>query len=492
MSSPSSSPSSASPYPAELSAFVGGEWLGRGSRDVRPVVNPATGETIGLLPLCNAADLGTALAAADAVSYGWARVSAWERAAILRRTAQLVLERKPALARMLVLENGKPLGDAEAEIDRVIETIAWCAEEATRTHGRLLPPRVRGLQQSTFKRPIGPVAAFAPWNFPAVLAVRKIAAALAAGCTVVIKPAEETPAVCIGLVAAFADGGVPRGVLNLVFGDPAAVSSHLIASPVIRKVSFTGSVPVGRLLYGLAAQQLKAVTMELGGHSPVVVFDDVDVDRVARACAAFKYRNAGQVCLSPNRFFVHESVYGRFVDRFVEAAKAIVVGHGMEAGVQMGPLNNARRLDAAERFVADARDHGAEVRCGGQRIGTTGHFFAPTVLTDLDPGATILAEEPFCPVAPIVPFTDLDHAVRLANDVDFGLAAYAFTRSAARAAELVERFEAGWIGINSFTPAMPDAPLGGMKASGVGYEGGPEGLDAYQQIRFLSHDQAFT
>ena len=324
-----------------------------------------------------------------------------------------------------------------------------------------------------------------------MLAVRKIAAALAAGCTIIVKPAEETPAVCVGIVRAFHDAGTPPGVLNLVFGVPSQVSEHLIASPVIRKVSFTGSVPVGKLLYKLASDGLKAVTMELGGHSPVVVFDDVDVDKVAAACAAFKYRNAGQVCLSPNRFFVHERVYEAFVTRFVEIAKNLKVGAGTDIGVQMGPLNTRRRLDAAERFVADARAAGAKVSHGGRRIGSHGYFFEPTVLTDVEQGAAIMSEEPFCPVAPIVPFATLDEAVAKANAVEFGLAAYAFTNAGDRAAVLTERLEASWIGINSFTPALADAPLGGMKDSGVGYEGGPEGLDAYMQIRFLSHDRAF-
>ncbi len=478
-------------YPQDLALFVDGQWLRGGGREERDILDPATGEILGRLPLATTADLDTALASSARAFESWRGVSAWQRAAILRRAAQLISERKSALAAVLTMDNGKPLADALGEIDRVVETVLWCSEEATRIYGRTWPPRASGLLQATSKRPIGPVAAFAPWNFPAVLAVRKIAAALAAGCTIIVKPAEETPAVCVGLVRAFDDAGVPAGVLNLVFGVPSLVSEHLIASPVIRKVSFTGSVPVGRLLYRLAGQGLKAITMELGGHSPVVVCADVDVQKVAADCAVFKYRNAGQVCLSPNRFLVHEAVYDAFVARFIEVARKLRIGPGAEAGVQMGPLNNARRLEAAERFVADASDGGAQVALGGNRIGTRGFFFAPTVLTGLGEGASIMTEEPFCPVAPIVSFETLDEAIAKANAVEFGLAAYAFTNAGNHAAELSERLEAGWIGINNFTPALADAPLGGMKDSGVGYEGGPEGLDAYLQTRFLSHDRVY-
>ena len=478
-------------YPQDLGLYIDGAWHRGGGRALRPVFDPSSGETVGQLPLANSTDLDAALSAAEQAAPAWRRQTAWQRAAILKQAARIVAQRKSALAAVLTTDNGKPLADALAEIDRVVETLEWCGEEATRLDGRMLPPRSPGLLQATVKDPIGPVAAFAPWNFPAVLCMRKVAPALAAGCTVIVKPAEETPAVCVALVHALVDAGVPAGVLNLVFGEPSEVSQHLIASPIIRKLSFTGSVPVGRLLYEQAARGLKAVTMELGGHSPVLVFDDVDVNKVAAACAAFKYRNAGQVCLSPNRFFVHESVYRDFVAAFVAAARALRIGPGTEAGVQMGPLNNPRRLAAAERFVADASDSGARIELGGHRIGSRGWFFQPTVLTGLDPTAALMHEEPFCPVAPIVAFATLDEAVARANGVAFGLAAYAFTRSSARAAELSERLAAGWIGINSFTPALADAALGGMKDSGVGYEGGREGLEAYLQTRFISHDRLF-
>lgn len=338
----------------------------------------------------------------------------------------------------------------------VIEAFVYCAEEGKRAYGRVLPPRAPGLSQATLKRPIEPVGAFAPWNFPAFLAARKLAAALAAGCTVVLKPAEETPAACIEIVRCVVDAGVPAGVVNLLFGVPARISQAVIDSPVIRKISFTGSVPVGRLLAERAGRQLKPATMELGGHAPVIVFDDVDVARVAAACAAFKFRNAGQVCLSPSRFYVQAAI----VDEFTEA------------------------------FVAEACGRGARIATGGQRLGKVGYFHAPTVLVDVPPQARLLHEEPFCPVAPVMAFDTLDEAITLANGLPFGLAAYAFTNRLDRSTAFVETVEAGWIGINDFTPSLADAPIGGTKDSGLGYEGGPEGLDAYLHARFVSQAAA--
>ncbi|WP_029048618.1 NAD-dependent succinate-semialdehyde dehydrogenase [Cupriavidus sp. amp6] len=477
---------SAAAYPQQLGLLIDGAWHFAGGRQTQPVVNPATEEILAQLPLATEEDLDAALAAAQRGFAAWSAVSPWERARIMLKAADLITARKPDIARMLTLENGKPLADALGELDRVIETIVWCAEEGKRVYGRVMAPRSPGVSESTIKRPAGPVAAFAPWNFPAFLVTRKLAAALAAGCSVVVKPAEETPAACIEVVRAFQDAGVPAGVIGLVFGVPAHVSRRLIESPVIRKVSFTGSVPVGRLLCGMAGEQLKAVTMELGGHSPVLVFDDVDVQRVVKACVGFKFRNAGQVCLSPNRFFVHERIHDEFVSEFVRATQEIRVGDGLDPATQMGPLNNARRLAAAEAFVADAHSRHARVLTGGHRIGKRGYFYAPTVLAGLEPQASILHEEPFCPVVPVMPFATLDEAVAQANNVDFGLAAYAFTGSIRTASHLTEAFEAGWIGINGFTPSLADAPIGGLKQSGVGYEGGPEGLDAYLHTKYVS------
>ncbi|WP_285276353.1 NAD-dependent succinate-semialdehyde dehydrogenase [Halopseudomonas bauzanensis] len=473
-------------YDVELGLYIAGQWRSGGARRTIAVVNPASEEVLAALPLATEQDIADALASSQVGFEIWRSTSAWERQVIMTRAADLIEQRRETLARVLTLENGKPLADARGEIDRVIETILWCAEEGKRAYGRLLQPRQPGLMQATVKRPIGPVAAFAPWNFPAVLVARKLAAALAAGCSIIIKPAEETPGVCVGIIRAFVDAGVPSGVINMLFGEPSMVSERLIASPVTRKVSFTGSVPVGRLLSSLAAQQLKPVTMELGGHSPVVVFDDVDVKAVAKACAGFKFRNAGQVCVSASRFFVHENIYEAFVREFVAIANAIKVGDGLEEGVVMGPLANQRRLEATRSLVADAKARGATVAAGGEQMSGRGFFFQPTVLTDLDPQSRILHEEPFCPVASIMPFRDFDEVMERANGVDFGLAAYAFTRSIQRAALVSEAFDAGWIGINSFTPALADAPISGTKQSGIGHEGGPEGLDAYLQTRFIS------
>lgn len=473
-------------YPARLELHVAGQWRGAEGRDTLPVVNPATEQEIARLPIATEADIEQALAAAQGTFEAWSQTSAWHRAGILHKAAALIAERRDAIAVMLTLENGKPLGDSQVEIDRVLECLQYCAEEGKRAYGRILPPRSPLLVQSTVKRAIGPVAALVPWNFPLFLAARKVAAALAAGCTVVLKPAEETPAACIELVRAFIDAGLPSGVLNLLYGVPAQISKALIDSPVIRKISFTGSVPVGRLLATQAAQQLKPATMELGGHAPVIVFDDVDVEKAARACVAFKFRNAGQVCLSPSRFFVQAGVAQAFTRRFVQLVQELRVGDGMQLDTQMGPLNNLRRIEAARTLVEQAQDVGAQVQTGGKRLGRQGFFFAPTVLTGLDESARILREEPFCPVAPLMTFESMDEVIRRANATEFGLAAYAFTNRLDRAAEFTERIEAGWIGVNSFTPSLNDAPIGGMKDSGLGYEGGPEGLDAYMHIRFIS------
>ena len=473
-------------YPRNLMLHVNGEWRSQGGRTELPVVNPANEAVVGQLPVATQADIADAIDAAGKAFESWSRTSAWERADILMRAAALVNERRAILAALLTTENGKPLADSQGELDRVIDSIVYCAEEGKRAYGRILPPRSRLLSQATVKRPIGPVAAFVPWNFPAFLASRKVAAALATGCTVVLKAPEETPGICMELVRVFVDAGVPPGVLNLLFGNPAEISQALIASPVIRKISFTGSVPVGRLLATQAAQHLKPVTMELGGHAPVVVFDDVGIENAARACVAFKFRNAGQVCLSPSRFFVQEGIADAFTARFIEIASQLKVDHGFADGVQMGPLNNARRLQAASDLVEQAHGAGASVKLGGQRLAGKGYFFPPTVLTEVADSSRILVEEPFCPVAPIMTFSTLDEVIGRANAVDFGLAAYAFTNQMDRAAEFSERIDAGWIGINNFTPSLADAPVGGTKDSGLGYEGGPEGLDAYMQIRFVS------
>lgn len=473
-------------YPQDLQLYIAGRWVGKENRDVMDVENPATSEVLGQLPVATEADIDLAIHAAGEAFAMWSATTAWERDRILRRAAQLLHERRDYISTVLTLENGKPYVDAQGELDRVIETIEWCAEEGKRTYGRVLPPREKYVTQASVKRPIGPVGAFVPWNFPVVLAARKLAAALAAGCTVVLKPAEETPASCIELVRAFVDAGVPPGVVNLLFGVAHQISERVIASPIIKKISFTGSVEVGRLLATQAAKHLKPATMELGGHAPVVIFDAKNIQKVAQQCVGFKFRNAGQVCLSPSRFYVHRDLYDDFVEAFVAEVEKIVVGDGFTADSQMGPLNNRRRLVASKAFVADAVERGATLRTGGQQIGEAGNFFQPTVLADVSAESQIMQEEPFCPIAPIMVFDHFDEVMKQANALNLGLAAYAFTNSLATAAAFSEQVEAGWVGINSFTPALADAPIGGLKESGLGYEGGPEGLDAYLHSRFIS------
>lgn len=473
-------------YPQELGLYIAGEWHVGDGRQVIPVENPADGEQIGNVPAATAQDIESAIESSVCGFHAWSAKSAWTRADILLRAEQMIAADSKRLAWILTMENGKPLADAMGELDRARETLVFCAEEAKRTFGRVYPPREPGLMQSILKRPLGPVAAFAPWNFPAVLVMRKLAPALAAGCSVILKPAEECPAICVELVRIMLRAGVDAEAINLLFGAPDMISSRLIEAPEIRKITFTGSIPVGKLLAEQAGRHLKHVTMELGGHAPVVVFDDVDVERVARRCAGFKYRNAGQVCLAPSRFFVHERIFDEFLTVFREIAEGLTVGPGTDPATQMGPLASSRRLAATEALVEDVLSLGGTLQSGGRRIGDRGYFYAPTVLTDLDPASRILDEEPFCPVAPIMPFSDFDQVMLLANREDVGLSAYAFTNSLHTADRFMNEIEAGWIGINDFVPLLADAPVAAHKQSGIGYEGGSEGLDSFLETRFVS------
>jgi succinate-semialdehyde dehydrogenase/glutarate-semialdehyde dehydrogenase len=386
----------------------------------------------------------------------------------------------------MTLEQGKPLAEAAGEARRVAGTLRWHAEDARRAYGRIIPSEP-GTLLTVRREPIGPVAAFTPWNFPAGGPMRKISSALAAGCSIVIKASEETPATAAALVECFADAGLPAGVLNLVFGEPAEVSSHLIASPVVRLVAFTGSVPVGRALAAAAGRAMKPSLMELGGHAPVLVCADADPVTAARRAARAKFANAGQVCTSPSRFLVHESLIDAFTDAFTAAAEAVVTGDGLAEGTTMGPLANERRLAAMERLTADAVRHGAKLLTGGERLDRPGWFFPPTVLRDVPPDAEVLREEPFGPIAPIVPFTGLDDALAVANALPYGLAAYGFTRSAATAERLSDGLEAGILSLNHCGGSVHEAPSGGVKDSGYGREGGPEALDAYLVTKRVSH-----
>ncbi|MBT6085749.1 MAG: NAD-dependent succinate-semialdehyde dehydrogenase [Rhodospirillaceae bacterium] len=470
----------------ENKLFIGGEWCAGNQGEVRDVINPATGEAVTVVARADASDLDRALETSADGFARWRATSPWERSKILARSARLIEERISDLAHVMTLEQGKPLLESRMELDRTVDVFEWCAAESVRTYGRLLPQRAPGFRQTTLKEPIGPVAGFSPWNFPAVMTARKIAAALGAGCSIIIKPSEEAPGVAVGIVKACQDAGVPDGVLNLVFGDSAMVSEYLIRSPIIKKISLTGSVAVGKILSRMAGELLKPATMELGGHAPVLVFGDADPEKAAEMTAGFKFRNAGQVCLGVSRIFVHESIYQRFLDRFVECARNLKVGDGMDEGVTMGPMVNERGVSAMERLMADAVDGGAKTVLGGNRIGNQGCFWEPTVLNELSDSSAIMTEEPFGPIAPVVPFSSFDEALERANGLDLGLAAYAFTRSLDTATNVADGLEAGWIGINNFSPALAEAPFGGMKDSGFGYEGGPEGFNAYCQTKFVS------
>jgi succinate-semialdehyde dehydrogenase/glutarate-semialdehyde dehydrogenase len=432
------------------------------------------------------ADLDAALAAADKGFKVWRAMSAYDRANIMRKAANLLRERAEHVGRVMTQEQGKVYLEARVEAITSADIIDWYAEEGRRAYGRIVPGRQKHVRQIVVQEPVGVVAAFTPWNFPTLTPVRKIAGALAAGCSIIIKASEETPAGCVELVKCFAEAGVPAGVVNLVFGVPAEVSEHLIASDIVKKVSFTGSIPVGKHLAALAAKGMKKATMELGGHSPVIVFADADAEKAADTIAASKYRNAGQVCVSPTRFYVQEDSFKKFSARFVEYAKGLKLGDGLEKDTRMGPLANPRRLDAMESIVNDARSRGGKVQTGGNRHGNQGFFFEPTVITDLPDDSKLMTVEPFGPVAPIVPFKTFDEVVERANSLEYGLAAYAFTNSSATANAIGDAIQSGMVGINSVAISTPETPFGGVKESGYGSEGGIEGLEAYMNVKFIS------
>ncbi len=472
-------------YP-DTSLLIDGKWGPSASGKTIPVLNPATEEVIGQVAHAGKEDLDRALAAADKGFQAWRKVSPFDRYKIMRKAADLIRSRADDIAKIMTAEQGKTLPESKGETLLAGDLIDWFAEEGRRTYGRIVPPRMDGVYQLVTKEPVGPVAAFTPWNFPINQVVRKASAALATGCSIIIKGPEETPASCAELVKCFVDAGVPAGVIQLVYGVPSEISEYLIPHPVIRKVTFTGSTPVGKQLAALAGLHMKRVTMELGGHAPAIVFDDADVDTAVKVLSANKYRNAGQVCVSPTRFLVHETVYDRFVEGFTAAAKAIKVGDGADPASRMGPLANDRRLQAMDAFVSDAVAKGAKVRTGGKRQGNKGYFYEPTVLTDVPANARIMNEEPFGPVAPIAPFRDFGSVVAEANRLPYGLAAYAYTKSAKTAAAIGQAIETGMVSINHHGLALPEVPFGGVKDSGYGSEGGLEALEAYLNTKFVS------
>lgn len=465
--------------------FIAGQWRMGGGATL-PVLNPATGATIAELPIAERADLDEALAAAECAFPPWKKTSAYDRAKILHAAAALVRDRARYIGAVTTTEQGKPIAESTAEAFACADIFDWFAEEARRAYGRIIPSKHPGVRHMVLKEPIGPVAAFSPWNFPSTIPSRKIAAALAAGCSVIIKPAEEAPGSCLELARALNDAGLPKGVLNVVFGVPAEISEYLIASPIIRKISFTGSTVVGKQLAWLAAEGMKPSTMELGGHAPVIVFEDADIDLAARMSAASKYRNAGQICIAPTRFYIHDRVHDAFVQKFAAHASALKLGPGLDPATNMGPLANPRRLSAMAAFIGDARDQGAGVAAGGEGPRGAGNFWQPTVLIDVPNSARIMNEEPFGPVAVTQRFSTFDEVIAQANRLPYGLAGYAYTRSARTSADVSDALEAGMIGINFSVLTGPETPFGGIKESGHGSEGGIEGLEGYCVTKYVA------
>jgi succinate-semialdehyde dehydrogenase/glutarate-semialdehyde dehydrogenase len=474
-----------SAYP-DTQLFIDGKWTPGAAGRVIAVENPSTGQTIGKLAYAEKADLDRALAAAAKGFQTWRKVSAYERAKLMRAAATLLRERAESIARTLTLEQGKPIAQARLELAASADIIDWFAGEAPRIYGRLIAARSGDVVQTVVAEPVGPVVAFAPWNFPVNQLVRKLSAALAAGCSIIAKAAEETPAAPAALVQVFADAGIPAGVVNLVFGDPAEISAYLIPHPVIRKLTFTGSTVVGKELAALAGKHMKRATMELGGHAPAVVCEDADLDLACRVLVNNKFRNAGQVCIAPTRILVQRPVYDQFVDRFAAATQALKIGDGLADGTTLGPLANSRRVRAIESMVKDAVDKGAKVVTGGHRIGDVGNFFEPTVLKDVPQSARAMNEEPFGPLALMVPFDSVDEAISEANRLPYGLAAYAYSRNMQTVDKLGAAIESGMVSMNNSALAFVETPFGGVKDSGYGSEGGAEAVEGYLVKKFVA------
>ena len=472
-------------YPDTL-LLIDGAWRpAEGGRAI-PVINPATDEEIGTVAHASVADLDAALAAAEKGLAEWAATGAYQRAKIMRKAANLLRERAGEIAAIMTAEQGKPLAEAKGETLGAADTIDWFAEEARRTYGRIIPARAPNVMQQAIKQPVGVVAAFTPWNFPLNQVVRKLSAALAAGCSIIVKGPEETPASPAVMMDCFVKAGVPAGVIGLVYGVPAEISEYLIPHPVVKKISFTGSTPVGKHLAALAGAHMKRATMELGGHAPVIIAEDANIKHAVKVMGLSKWRNAGQVCVSPTRFMVQDAVYDEFVDGFVKLAAGLKIGNGAEEGTQMGPLANERRIPALQELIADAVEHGAEIATGGERIGNKGQFFQPTVLKNVPKTARIMNEEPFGPVAIVNPFSTLDDAIVEANRLEFGLAAYAYAGSAAAVAQLSREVESGMLTVNHNGLALPEVPFGGIKDSGYGTEGGADAVEPYLITKYVT------
>jgi succinate-semialdehyde dehydrogenase/glutarate-semialdehyde dehydrogenase len=472
-------------YPT-LSLYIDGQFKSGEGRREQDVINPATNEVVGKLPHASRADLDDALTAAQRAFEGWRKTPPLERSKVLRKVAELARERAQDIGRGITLDQGKPLAEAVGEVMFCAEHAEWHAEECRRIYGRIIPARQDGVRQLVLREPIGVCAAFSPWNFPFNQAIRKITAALGAGCTIVIKGPEDAPSAVVALAQLFHDAGLPAGCLNVVWGVPHEVSDYLIKSPIVRKISFTGSVPVGKLLAGLAGSLMKRCTMELGGHAPVIVCDDADVEAAADLLVPFKFRNAGQVCISPTRFYVQEGAYDKFVARFLAKMGKLKVGDGLAPDTRMGPLAQARRVAAVASFVEDAQQRGASILAGGSPLPGAGNFFSPTLIADLPEDSRLMTEEPFGPVAGLVRFKTLDEVLKRANSLPFGLAAYAFTGGTRNANVISNGLQAGMVSINHFGMALAETPFGGIKDSGYGSEGGSETFDGYLNTKFVT------
>ena len=473
-------------YTERLQLLINGHWTEGSEGRTAPVHNPATGETIATLPCASRADLDQALTGAQKGFEYWKRIPAISRYDVLREAADLIESRKADIARTMTQENGKPLIEAAGEVQFCADAVRWYAEEGRRAYGRVIPARSSDIRQLTLREPVGPALGFAAWNFPAGNVALKIGAALAAGCSIIVKPSDETPGTAVAIGRCFEKAGLAPGVLNIVFGDPAPISEYLIRSPIPKKVSLTGSTPVGKLLARLSADTLKRCTMELGGHAPVLIFEDADLDYTVNALVAAKFRNAGQVCTSPSRFYIHRDIYDHFVSNFAQRTKRLVVGNGLDEGVQVGPMITEHRLTAVDELVRDAVAKGAAIITGGARFERPGYFYAPTVLRDVPDDAKAMIQEPFGPVALMTPFDSFDEVMTRANSLPFGLAAYVFTRNISTAARASEALEAGQIGVNATSVHEVETPFGGVNESGYGHESGVEGLDAYLRTKMIA------
>jgi succinate-semialdehyde dehydrogenase / glutarate-semialdehyde dehydrogenase len=468
--------------------FINGRWLDAADGRTLDVINPATEEVVAQVAYGGRKETREAIEAAAAALPDWRKQNAWERGRVLKRTADLMRERCEGIARTLTLEQGKPLAEAKAEVLHSADTFEWFAEEGKRAYGQIIPPSQPGKRHLTIKHPVGVSAAISPWNFPVTLQARKIAPALAAGCTVVSRPASQTPLSLIHVFECLIEAGLPPGVANLVIGPAEEMAEEFLENPLCRKISFTGSTEVGKQLLRRSADQVKRLSLELGGHAPFIIFPDADPEAVAKIAVMGKFRNNGQVCISPSRFYVHQDIAGPFREASVELARGLKLGNGLEPGVEIGPMFDSRAMEQAASLIEDARAHGAKVLTGGERSKQfdRGYFFEPTVLSDITPNMKLVTEEPFAPVMPLLNFRNLDEVIAAANNTRYGLAAYVYTNDLTTVWQMAEGLEAGIIGVNDPVPATPQCPFGGMKESGLGRELAHEGLEAYLETKYVS------